>query len=672
MRVAATRGQTAFVIYADIATAFYAAITQLVATDGATPSDDLVRRATALPQGDVAELRQRMTKPSAMATALADPWLERITDRMSTGNWFALKNDVVPIATSRGTRPGSSFADVIFALLVPKVLARRDAERAEQVVLSEAPQLPWDECANLEPCSASASTIHLRDVVWADDVAIPRVCRSAHDVRPAVACETGLLADALSTHGLRLAYGTHKTAAVVSVRGCGSRTARQALFSANQGPELAHRVAQARSAFQEGRRKIYKNRGISVARKKHLLNATVMAKRQSLTGLMCCAGCALTGLAPPAVLLRRWRLLYLRQMVSSAPPELWAVVKADRPYADLLLHDLSWLYSWIWRTGALRDPRQYWCEWSESIRARPGLFKGYVKRACALEQTRIASLAALDGLYRGLTGIVGTTTSTAATPAGSDTPEMCLPCKRAFNCRKAWAGHAARMHGYRSAAHRTCSGRLCLSCGKLFANPGRLKRHLISVPACVAGWGSFTPRTDCPDADEHVQAPPRLVAGSFETTGPIPGDTEIDNDLLATLQRASLDEVALWNIIQAHIDCTSSPSASHDFGLEGSVTAEEFPAEKPAVSGVRRVWRVLPPPPIVFRIDQPTSVALRAARGLLAWVEDVCRCIAECAEVARQQPICLTCPGLWKPIPILRSWAEQLGFRCPDDAMLSP
>eukprot|EP00439_Symbiodinium_sp_Y106_P043314 s2627_g5.t1 len=144
-------------VLADVASAFYGVVTQLVANSGAQPSDDLVDKLTArlqLEPGDVEALRGHLAEPTALQTAGADPWTDALADRMSCGNWFAVKNDTVPVATYRGTRPGSSFADVLFAILAPRVLRCRDALRAGFDVQSSCPSLPWDGHVCLAGCSA--------------------------------------------------------------------------------------------------------------------------------------------------------------------------------------------------------------------------------------------------------------------------------------------------------------------------------------------------------------------------------------------------------------------------------------------------------------------------------------------------------------------------------------
>ncbi|CAE7938325.1 unnamed protein product, partial [Symbiodinium necroappetens] len=106
---------------------------------------------------DVADIRAHLQADSAMHTAGSNAWLEALADNISGGNWFILKNDVVPVRTYRGTRPGSAFADVVFALLIPRVLALRDALRSSAIEHSCAPVLPWDGEFVLKACTCEDS-----------------------------------------------------------------------------------------------------------------------------------------------------------------------------------------------------------------------------------------------------------------------------------------------------------------------------------------------------------------------------------------------------------------------------------------------------------------------------------------------------------------------------------
>ena len=469
------------------------------------------------------------------------------------------------------------------------------------------------------------------------------------------------------------------------------------------GPELRFRVSQAQAAFQEGRRKLYRSRRISVRRKAHLLNATVFAKLtqgagawpplgkrdqqtfdtavwtfsrailcipragdQSLTGATCCA---LTGLLPPQLMLRRARLLYLRQLVDAGPDELWAVVRADRAYCEALLQDVTWLFLWNRCLLDIQHPRTDWDAWVRFICARPGAFKGATKRACALELVQVSLIATLDGLHRGLCLLAGSASCAQRSRDVGAFPEMCIPCARAFRTRVSWSAHAARLHGYRSRSYLTAAGRTCLACGRVFASEGRLRRHLTSVPKCLANWGTFTP------TDMHPQAPPCRAAGRCSAPALAGPDAEcaqlLLNKLRAVPHHPPVNEAVVWAWVSEHIeplsvlrativqwqletvDCAWKQEVAENvlLLLDPDVTAEHYPEDKPdAQPGPYEApsWSPLrglcfasqgpcfcaslpAPPPTPFSLSEPTSVPLRQAQGLLCWAEAACKVIAECA-----------------------------------------
>ena len=111
---------------------------------------------------------------------------------------------------------------------------------------------------------------------------------------------------------------------------------------------------------------------------------------------------ALLDLPSPAVWLRFHRLLYLGQLVTSGPPALWAVLRADRAHLSLLLADLLWLHAWTWSTVDLPNPAHDWPAWLAFIQAYPRRYKGLVKRARALEGRRNVVVAAFNCLHRSL------------------------------------------------------------------------------------------------------------------------------------------------------------------------------------------------------------------------------------------------------------------------------
>ena len=774
----------AFVLFADISAAFYSALVQLVAHSPSTTTPEGLQTALkglALPDEVVDELRAHLQEPSVLSQSSASSWLEHLAAHIGDRNWFVIAGDSVPIATGRGTRPGSSWADVLFALLMPKVLRRRDALLEAIGAAHVRPAFPWDGEQSLAPCADDCPSLPVDEVVWADDIAIPRLCPLVSAMVEAVRAEATALTEAFLSFGFRLAFGEHKTAAVVSVCGPGSRVVKRSLYSHEglqgqlpvlfehleamklplppkykhlgvlQTPngsileEIRHRAALARSTYQEARRKVYKSKAISMKRKSTLLATTVLPKLlqgagawpplnkrehqafagavwgfyrgilgvhrdmdQRITASTCFS---LLQLPDPDTLLRMSRLSYLAQIIRSGPATLWSIVRADRPYADMLAADLRWLYSWVWGTCDLQPPDGHWEEWRCFIKTSPNRFKGLCKRARALTICQHTVTAALDNLHCALADISG---SKPPLPGALLTPhtELCLPCKRSFPSRVSWAGHAARCHGYRSQSFLLPEDRVCRACAKVFASVGRLRRHLIAAPRCLSNWGVFQPSAAACKYQPHVMAPPTEVPGralpppAFDFTPTISTTLLLD---LRALYECSEDEV--WEVLESHIEPLQTLRATvlrwRDEGvssawrcetadnmlllLDPDVVAE---SRQPATDKagqqpeLHSAWaplgripmthsgqcvrkHLMQPPHHVMPHHKPQSLTVRQATAYATWIEAACDMCASCAVLAAQRPVAIQCPGLQTALGPAAQWLIDCGFSFQDQGLSS-
>ena len=176
--------------------------------------------------------------------------------------------------------------------------------------------------------------------------------------------------------------------------------------------------------------------------------------------------------------------------------------------------------------------------------SRPQRYKGLLKCACGLDQARLRLAASLDGLHRAIVQANGR--AAPATAAGLDYPELCVPYRKAFRDQVSWSGHVARMHGYRR-AHLVGSRTLCRTCGRRCANQHRLRRHLVSVPACVQGWGRFKPADEASASNAiHQLAPPCPAAGMHPA---------VSVQLLQSLEEiCGAAEADVWSCIEEHIE----------------------------------------------------------------------------------------------------------------------
>ncbi|CAE7176445.1 unnamed protein product, partial [Symbiodinium necroappetens] len=612
----------ACVLFADVASAYYNSIRDLTARriddQGQPVSTHVPHDGTEQHEG----LATALHGPSAFEASGATAWLESLAAEFHRGSWFSLRGDHVPVVTRRGSRPGSSLADLMYSSGVAQIVATRDALRAQSPEAGHVPQVPWDGKRDLSPTQTPTTASPLSDVIWADDLAECFMLSTSQRAAHQVSLEASILDEAFASQGYCLTYGPSKTAARVLLMGDGSRAAKRALF---QGTgtlpvlretemaatlplvtsykhlgvlvgssfllELRARCASAWAAFRQGKLRAYRCRRIAVARRGTLLSTMVMPRllfgagawpslnrgesllfqrtvmslyRQTLcvpkgedqhiSGAM---ACALLGLADPHTLLRVERLRYLRQLSQAAPDTLWALLRQDTSYLKELRDAMQWLFRRVSATVPLQDPLLCWGDWSQIMCEAPGRFRGWIKRAAALEALRLRAFAALQSCRRCL---IPFCSNERPEPEHSVRfAEACLPCRKAFVDRVSWACHASRLHGYRTRATEVTRGidqSWCSGCGKLFANSSRMKRHVFVTPACQVNWGTFHLAGSLPKHPLHPSAPPVQLPGLGAATRPardVPQDTCHPALLDALLGLDESDDTQVWAVIQDFI-----------------------------------------------------------------------------------------------------------------------
>ena len=621
IRAAVCCNATCAVIFCDISAAYYAAVRGLTA--GGSCARDFASICETLPISceDKEELRRHLDEPSAMAQDGAEPWLQLLTAELNSTTWMALSGDTEgPVLTKRGTRPGSAFADITFGLMIKRVLACRDSLRPCSGS-SPVPQLGWNGSRSFD-CHDGSSTpeeLPLSDIIWADDLATCLTSPDATTVAALVATESGCLDDAFSQHGLTLAFGAHKTAAICVVRGHGSREVRRKLFCGRvddavgvvpvlresrdattlplvdcykhlgvihnaQGSvrqEIRSRIGQAWAAFREGCRRLYKSRWVDIQKRAVFLRSLVLSKltvgagawpplldgearmfQACVLGLYhqlvnpprageqkwyACMLCARTGLLPPRDILHVERLRYALQMLRNGPAQLWALVRRDAAYCELMMSSFDWLYVRLQATCPLHSPRDAWTQWSDLMTTKPGRFKGWVKRASGLQQLETACMAEHAEFFQYLRDSAGCGPTVEADLPLSLCTDACTICRRAFRSFPCWASHAARKHGYRNPSTILAKGRTCLGCGKIYANVRRLKRHLDNSKICLREWGVFIPARKDDAQFMHVQAPPVETEGTFEGPRSCQQPLAICQPLRDTLQ--GLQEGSVFDVL---------------------------------------------------------------------------------------------------------------------------
>ena len=227
-------GKSAAEVYADISAACYRAVRELSSHDQEAIDFPSICRCLSLDEDDREALKAHIAAGSALDFDAADPWLERITTEINSEFWMTISEDSeCPVVTKRGTRPGSSWADVVFGLLMKRIIVRRDQLLRANSPLCTGMSVHPLKSRRRTTCQVAASDpIKFKDLIWADDLATPLMSDSAEAMTGLVAGAAGALLDAFAEHAMEISYGPLKTAAVVALRGPKSRAVKRRVFGA--------------------------------------------------------------------------------------------------------------------------------------------------------------------------------------------------------------------------------------------------------------------------------------------------------------------------------------------------------------------------------------------------------------------------------------------------------
>ena len=172
--------------------------------------------------------------------------------------------------------------------------------------------------------------------------------------------------------------------------------------------ELSHRSGQALSTFRAARRKVFKCKQVGVQREATFLRSIVFAKLLVGAGtwpplragearlfqtcvvnmvrqILClpklgpqdlhhCSLFARADLCSPQVMLHKERLSYAVQLLRHGPEVLWAILRRDKPFCELMLGSFDWLFCRVRNTCPLKNPHEDWNSWAETICTKPARF----------------------------------------------------------------------------------------------------------------------------------------------------------------------------------------------------------------------------------------------------------------------------------------------------------
>ena len=210
--------QPAAVLFTDIESAYYATTRGLAMRRPGADPVSAVTLSGETNEGRRQELHDLLTGGTALADEGLHRWAEAVAAEIRDTTWMTICGDRVPLQTHRGTRPGSAYADLIFAAVVRKVLAYRDQEREQHPHCAPVAHVNWDGSFSLGPRQHPCHRELLDDVVWADDISRCIAPATSSQLRRATVAEAGLLSTAFQAHGFQLSYGVSKSATALPCR----------------------------------------------------------------------------------------------------------------------------------------------------------------------------------------------------------------------------------------------------------------------------------------------------------------------------------------------------------------------------------------------------------------------------------------------------------------------
>ena len=301
------RGASLGIIFADVESAYYKVVRQYAA--GALRSDeDLAKvvQAFNLDAETMHEIHAVMHGSSGFESLGASSYQMALLKETFQSTWITVTGEEV-INTTRGTRPGDNWADVIFGVILGKLLdrllLRLDHEGLLPKYFVPAMRSPFEVPLTDKCVSPFHST-------WADDLALLVPADKPEALASNVATVYHALDSEMTSAAMKLSIGDHKTAALLLPRGPGAVKVRRCLFAeagatlpvlternltalpliaqyrhlggivaAKEGmcPELRARAARANAAFWKAAKKVYRSPEFPLATRMELHRSTVLS-----------------------------------------------------------------------------------------------------------------------------------------------------------------------------------------------------------------------------------------------------------------------------------------------------------------------------------------------------------------------------------------------------------
>ena len=316
LRVFESRKQPTAVLFIDLQEAFYRVVRPL-AISGDWSDDTIASMAMRLQMDPhiLHDLHEHLKAPSAVESARMSQVARRAVQALHTDTFFAMHGQSDRVRTSHGSRPGDSYADVVFGFLMARVLRAFESALEDQNIFSE---FPADSTIDLHARGSIDQDVtprqHLRMLgpCWMDDLAIPLTAGTNEELLVNLGVATSTILDLCRSHAMTPNLGKGKTEIVFKPRGPGTQSCRRQLFGPNAPgyfaaigeygtyrinmvnsyvhlgglthfsgdlrKEIRRRIAIANQTFNKHRKLVYQNDGLTMQKRIEIFHSLVLSR----------------------------------------------------------------------------------------------------------------------------------------------------------------------------------------------------------------------------------------------------------------------------------------------------------------------------------------------------------------------------------------------------------
>ncbi|CAE7731174.1 unnamed protein product [Symbiodinium sp. CCMP2592] len=639
------------VLYLDTKSAYYSIARELVTGDIRRDSTviEIFRRFNLGPEA-LQELMTAVADEGAMAEADVPAALQQTVRDLHHCTWFTTRyTDGARVCqTLRGSRPGESFADTIFAYIYSKILcAIYEAATAEDLAFT----LPLDPETGPFGSAGGSSEQPSWDATWADDSAFPTAAEDSEVLLRKITRLTAVVLGTCQAHCLEPNMKAGKTSLMIGLRGKGSTRAKRRYFAGGSPVlqieeigaavhvvpqyrhlggyldtrnlmmvEARHRIAMATQAYDASAKLLLNRRDLDMSVRAGILHSVVTASffnialwvekgkawavlenaySRLVRRLLCTVvrGERLFRVVPQLAhiatgcwklrfVARRARLSFLASLAQSGPDLLWAALQNEGEWLQQVCGDLRWLVG---------QDRAIWPEAAHD-------------QECGNDLVLVCHWAMLRALRR------------HEPQAVARSVWRCWACEVTFSTKAKLSVHLFKTHGRVAAYRQFLHGTICEACGKQFWSGRRLAAHLRASRPCVStlrrqrrpvenvqpGFGSRAMRKD--DVENYTLSAPELhfmpIAGEGEDRwfGPqkqfyeavcdaafsAGSGGEFRSRLLAAVKAFPVYPTEISEVLEVLLDEIVAVNNSHEDRQWDATTVEEMLlACKEIVSGTR-------------------------------------------------------------------------------------